>query len=131
MLYSLTRNPVNYCLLNPLCSDQHCRRPSPETSMLVSVLCQSLDLSLRPVDPLHFFLYRSPPGLFWFFPGGIHLNATIEMEVGRLLHTCPIHCHLLFLIACDRRVVLILRYNNSFDMVFGKKMRRILRRQRV
>lgn len=59
-----------------------------------SVLCQSLNMSPCPVVLLHFFIHWSSPGLFWFslflFPVGVHVIATIGMEVWCILF---IHVH--------------------------------------
>jgi hypothetical protein len=64
-------------------------------------------------------------------PVGVHLNATLGMEVGCIRHTWPIHVHLRLFISWDSVVVLVLLYSSSFEMVFGQKMRSILRRHRV
>jgi hypothetical protein len=67
----------------------------------------------------------------FLFPVGVHLNATLGMEVGCIRHTWPIHVHLRLFISWDSVVVLVLLYSSSFEMVFGQKMRSILRRHRV
>ena len=67
----------------------------------------------------------------FLFPGGVHLMATLGMALESILHTCPIHVHLLNLMTPDKGERPVLLYSSSLEIVLGQNILSILLRHLV
>ena len=74
------------------------------------------------------FIYRSSDLLhvsfgrpLLLFPAGVQRMATLGMDVGGILLTCPIHLHLLFFTSSEMGSIPLRSWSSALDILFGQK----------
>ena len=114
-------------LLSPLCVYSYIRQTPARNAIVVCLLTASRpgpnstrgppSLSLS-TDLLHVSFGRP---LLLFPAGASACIATLGMDVGGILLTCPIHLHLLFFTSNEMGSIPVRPWSSALDILFGQR----------
>ena len=128
-IYALDAQRVRY-LLNPLRACSHIR-PTPRNAIVICLLPASrpsLNSNREPSSLSTDLLHVSFGRPLLLILAGVQRMATLGIDVGGILLTCPIHLHLRFFTSNQMGSIPVRSWSSALVILFGQKMCRILLR---